>query len=363
MKTKYIIIGFAALALMVSCSKTRTEAQPDPVPDPDGEAWITDESLPVPVEFTAPTVESKAMIEDITEIKSAGVFGLNKEGSWGTEENDDVLIYNKEAQSSQVESTWKLSFNPAVYYPMHNENNYTFYGYHPYTETVEYVGTRRYEATFEIGNVDIVWAKAEAVPFEYNGAQYDGFNGRYIRAVENGYGTGTEKVSTPHFQFEHMLTALVFNVVSADGTSLGNVRVKGIEVDAYTQGTLLIADLYDTEWEGKVNPVSGSAGAVKVMDDNGTDEFNILPDGTTKPVGNVILIPAESYDMRLLLTTQPNLNGEPTPVEAVISREGGFEAGKRYNLTVKVYSPTEVEISVDVTPWDDVDDTPEIEIG
>ena len=35
MKTKYIIIGFAALALMSSCSKTRTEAQQPALPDED----------------------------------------------------------------------------------------------------------------------------------------------------------------------------------------------------------------------------------------------------------------------------------------------------------------------------------------
>ena len=54
MKTKYIIIGFAALALMSSCSKTRTEARQPALPDED--AWVNDETLPVPVRFAAPKV-------------------------------------------------------------------------------------------------------------------------------------------------------------------------------------------------------------------------------------------------------------------------------------------------------------------
>ena len=55
MKFRYLV-GFAALALMASCSKQENAQVAD-------DAWVYDESLPVPVTFAAPqvTIESKAV--------------------------------------------------------------------------------------------------------------------------------------------------------------------------------------------------------------------------------------------------------------------------------------------------------------
>lgn len=371
MKLKYIILSFAAIALLAGCSKSRTEVQqPDPAVDPDSDAWVNDESLPVPVNFASPSigVDSKAQINDIADLGPVGILGLDKNGGWGTEENDEVLIYNKQAVRSQEEGSWILKFNPAVYYPMHNNNNYTFYGYHPYKDDMQYVYQRRYEVTYDIGHTDIIWAKSEAVPFDNGEVHYDGFNGRYVRAVRNNLGTGTPGVSEPHFEFSHLLTALSFNVVSASGENLETVRVRAIEVTTFTQGTLLVADSQDSEnWEGKVNPVSGSTGSVKVTGGHSdTGDYRILPETSPTTVGEAImLIPADTYDMKLYMTVNDHEvdPSEYTVIDAVISRDGGFEPGKQYNLTVNVYSPEEIKISIELTPWDTVEDTPPIEIG
>ena len=96
MKFRYLVV-FAALAFMASCSNEENVQ----VASVDDDAWVYDESLPVPVTFAAPhvAVQSKAaMTNETFKTAKIGLLGLSD----GTEdwnasvENSTVLIPNTE---------------------------------------------------------------------------------------------------------------------------------------------------------------------------------------------------------------------------------------------------------------------------
>ena len=140
MKIKYIIIGLVALAFISGCSKSRTEAQ-QAVND---EAWVNDESLPVPVTFSAPGVEieSKALITGTatTEDMHFGVYGLattydepssSHNPAWWDDQPDTKLMENVKAVGGSEfkfkQDDW--SNDLTVYYPMGSEKTFSFYAY------------------------------------------------------------------------------------------------------------------------------------------------------------------------------------------------------------------------------------------
>lgn len=354
MKTKYIILALASLSLIAGCSKSKTEASVQ-----DDDAWIYDATLPVPVRFASPTINVKAQINDVAQLTPVGVLGLSTSGEWGTTENDDVLIYNREARYSP--SNQYVSFNPAVYYPMTNEKDFSFYGYFPYSADGVSYDSGKYSVNFDLskGDVDVVWAKTEATEFQYDDETYTGFNARYVRAAREGYGG-----ALPSFHFNHLLTALDFYVKSANSESVGNVRVRYLEiVNIADDATLCIADSNEPGTDGELTPGTAD-GTVTLL--NGQQQFKILPTETESPMGVLMVVPGNSYEIIVYLTINVN-HDDPeaprTPIRATISNVNGFEVGKQYKMTITVNSPEEVTISSELEPWDtDTEDT-EIPIG
>ena len=74
-----IVLGLAALAVLAGCSKTVVE---QPAAPADNDAWVYDETLPVPVAFVAPGLTlTKAEVAGAIEGSvmnglDIGVFGL-----------------------------------------------------------------------------------------------------------------------------------------------------------------------------------------------------------------------------------------------------------------------------------------------
>ena len=378
MNTKYRILGFAALALMSSCSKTRTEAQPDPVTDPTEEAWVTDESMPVPVNFSSPQigVVSKVNAEEITDLTGLqlGVYGLRTvDGalSWDPSEPDTyitnlltrVAVVNAPSEPDQKSYlTFKTGETDlTVYYPMVSTNTYSFYGYYPRREAVETVDacTVTYE---NIGGTDILWAEDHAQAFQ-DGLK--GFNAAYVRqAKKHGVWNNTAMNFTPNFNFQHMLAGLRFYALGEENAEYGDVVVTGLRlVEVPTSVTLAVAS---TTESGAVTPVADSEGTINLTGASGA-ALSVTPDRTEYDgkvlgalLGTLMVCPDESYKLEV----DVRIGGNPSTIETTIpTRTGGYVAGSMYSLSILVKSPVEVEISVDVTPWDDVDDTPEIEIG
>ena len=351
MKFRYLVV-FAALAFMASCSNEENVQ----VASVDDDAWVYDESLPVPVEFATPQilVESNAgepgskaaMTSNKWVGAEVGIFGLNREGRWDMEEN--VLLSNIK---TTISSQQKITFEPKVYYPMSSEDNFNFYGYYPYSDNVQFNYSRCYEVTYDnIGTIDILWAKDTANPLP--GPQYEGFNARYVRTVTS---KGWTK-ELPMLKFEHMLTALAFNIKSADGSNIANtVAFTGLNIlDIETSAILRIADTDKMRAYEGIVVATGAKGTIALKDtDESTTTFNKGVGGNATSVGSdLMLVPAEFYKAEILLT----VNGEAVdPVPVTLTREGGFLQGNRYTITLLVKSPQEVQISTELTDWSNVD--------
>ena len=356
MKFRYMVV-FAALAFLASCSN-QENAQPASVPAGDEEAWVYDESLPVPVMFTTPqiTVQSKAAVNDMVGLE-VGVFGLDRTGHWGEATSENVLMYNTQATVSSHQDRG-LTFSPQVYYPMTNDVNFNFYGYYPYSADVTYENSRRYEVTYEnIGTTDILWAKETANQITVNGNNYDGFNARYVRNATSSGQTG----ELPSLVFNHMLTGMKFSVRLAE--SAVNIRFKGLTLtNIQPNATLRIADYMEPEtWEGVVVG-EGTPGTIQLKkDSDGSTDFSSVGIGTIAASlgATLMLVPAESYTAEIYLT----VDGEDiAPVPVTLTREGGFVKGEMYSMTILIQNPEQVVITSSLTPWTEVEGE-EIVIG
>ena len=243
MKFRYLV-GFAALALMASCSKQENAQVAD-------DAWVYDESLPVPVTFAAPqvTIESKAVnpgkLENLNGL-DIGVFALaTGEGAAGWTTADGAFINNKMVTTGAEDGS--ITFNPVIYYPMNSEQSYSFFAYYPHQDNGDVALAAHCEITFDItGYTDILWSKAYATPLQDG---LTGYNAAYIRrlkAAEN----GADRM--PKLRFYHALTSLQFNA-QLDGAS-DAVQLNTITVKATKQAKLRLAssgaalDTWTPEW-------------------------------------------------------------------------------------------------------------------
>ena len=361
MRAKYIITALSMLAVLSSCSKTGTESQ-STAPD----AWIQDETLPVPVNFTNMDfiVTSKAQVTDIGQMKSVGVYGVcNGESStWADETGDDVLICNTEAK---VSAAGDLTFTPVVYYPMSSDKDFTFYGYYPYSADAAYDSeSGKYTVTYDIsnGDTDIIWAKSAAKQFSSEGIDYTGFNARYIRAVKKlSDPASVGNPPEPHFTFDHLLTALTFRTKRPEASSVG-IYVKKIELlEVPTAITLQIADK-NGENEGSIT-ASGSTSVTLKKPNTSDDVYSNVPTAEPQALPGVLLVPPQdSYKANVYIAVGTG-DATPVPIEVMIERDGGFEKGNQYTLTLSIVNPEKVEVSSELTPWEIVEEDTEITVG
>ena len=346
MKFRYMVV-FAALAFLASCSN---QENTQPAPSGDEEAWVYDESLPVPVMFTTPqiTVQSKAAVNDMVGLE-VGVFGLDRTGHWGEATSENVLMYNTKATVSR-QTDRGLTFDPRVYYPMTNDRTFSFYGYYPRGAiqlsdggglfTVEYTN---------LGQTDILWAESQAT--ELDGIQ--GFNARYVRNVEQNH-AGEAATYLPHLEFEHKLTALKFTV-QAVGTAVEGLKVRRIIVkNVPTTATLYVANKSDSESSKSSGRIFGGSdrGDIPVLNSTGSNP-NVPVTATEMDAGEVMLLPQATYNVEV--ETQINNGSVQTIKGLTLTIEGGsFEAGKVYGYKVLVTSPSEVKfVAVSLKDWED----------
>lgn len=353
------MVVFAALAFLASCSN---QENTQPAPSGDEEAWVYDESLPVPVMFTTPqiTVQSKAAVNDMVGLE-VGVFGLDRTGHWGEATSENVLMYNTQATVSSRQDRG-LTFSPQVYYPMTNDVNFNFYGYYPYSADVAYENSRRYEVTYEnIGTIDILWAKEVANQISDGINTYEGFNARYVRKAIDPINPINNPNALPSLVFEHLLTGMKFSVRLAEPAV--NIRFKGLTLtNIQPNATLRIADYMEPEtWEGVVVG-EGTPGTIQLKkDSDGSTDFSSVGIGTIAASlgATLMLVPAESYTAEIYLT----VDGEDiAPVPVTLTREGGFVKGEMYSMTILIQNPEQVVITSSLTPWTEVEGE-EIVIG
>ena len=362
MKFRYLV-GFAALALLASCSKDA----------PDEKAWVYDESLPVPVTFSAPRVmiqPTKAMIEGTSlDGYNVGVFALaDGEGAWTGARGDLVMLYNETGTVTEegTGNAGSLKFSSTVYYPMSSDQNFTFYAYHSPDGRVQLNEEGSVVSlTYSLGYTDVLWAKSEATPVETaEGEPLSGFNGRYVRHIEQTYVGNQEQLNTylPRLNFEHKLAALKFTVVDQSGAdeTLTLHRI-GVE-NAITQATLCIASKDPSVQSGTISPGDGNGeatrGRIYVVkpkpggEEGTTTDLDYVVNTEGIDAGHLLVYPSatEGYELVLQLKW-----GDGSVEEVRETLTGNFEPGKVYGYRVVVNNGPQTIQAIPVTlkEWND----------
>lgn len=358
MKTRFLT-AIAALAMLASCSeKTALMAEDE------------ENNTPVQVTFGTPRVSAitKAVVDNAAWLNGdlkVGVFGLSQSdnGAWTAPTSATVLLYNNVAT---VGADGNLTLTGApIYYPMDNQENFTFYAYYPVVDVTNHQEFQaaslkcKYVIT---GTQDILYAKNEAQQKNVSGVDYDGYNARYIRKTS----------VKPSLVFNHKLTRLLFEVKAAAEAG-GNIedakalKVSAVQiVGAKTNATLTIADKTNPGNDGTlVFDVTPTADLVLVN----ADGNKLTPVNPTEPaaapIGESIMLEAglTAYTARIEIQNALGQVVNTATVPVQLNGAKAFEAGKQYTLTITVYSPTKVEISTTLTDWEQGDQPEGPELG
>lgn len=384
MKKTYLLI-IAAASVLIGCSKNGPDTPGDP------NAWMYDESLPVPVLMGDMGAEpmTKAVIDDINTNITLGIYGLDvseDQDAWTFSgaynksiKVNSILINNEPATVTDGKVVFT---NGTKYYPLNNGNKYNFYAYYPRKSTDTNLkcsddGTYFY-ANYSIGYEDILWDEAEATDFEYNkdGTFYkiSGYNAAYIRKV-NEYGDLDDNL--PKLELEHKLTALKFKLhaTTEDAEALNNAGavITGLTIDStYTKGKLIIADKRTTEnQKGLFIPDENSIGSIQLREGN-TSKFEISnfssmidldkdDDTYTIDFGDELLLAPNPERKRFKGRLHVKLSGIIQDIAIELTdpdpdKSGqNFEEGMRYTYTIKVKGPEEIAAIAELKEWSDTD--------
>jgi hypothetical protein len=201
------MICFGALAIVLAgCSKNNVETEKPAAPLEN--AWMYDESLPVPIQFGMSTgvgiQSTKTMIENWSDLEHRlGIFALNMDGGDGLNRGSyDVYLDNEPADCiyDAVREKDMIKFDENKYYPYSSDRNLSFFGYYPYFNgnTPEYYADSirvqipssewgKHDIMCSSSYADTMFVKKDAelgwVPAEREEATayYNGYNASYMR--------------------------------------------------------------------------------------------------------------------------------------------------------------------------------------
>lgn len=389
------MILFGALAIvMAGCSKN---AAPDQPSAPLENAWMFDESLPVPVQFGMSTgvglQSTKTMINTWSDLDyRLGVFALNLDGDEGLESGSfDVYLDNEPADCVYDESRGKdmIKFDENKYYPYASDKmNLSFFGYYPYFNgnTPEY-----YEDSIRIeipaeewGKHDILCASSFAdTMFVKKDAQlgyyvpvlkdeathfYRGYNATYMRFL-NRNGLYEEKM--PNLVFKHKTTCFVFDAyltgVSTDKVTdfdqvpiIQSIEISGMPIYEKAYLTVAKKDIEDkASWSGSLSVAGSGNGTLKLGGKNARD-LNSTPDPETLkynlPDNQFFLQPMDATNELTIKVTLENPYNKQREVyeakfPAIPEEVKMFEEGKYYPFKITINYFAGVEISASLDPW------------
>lgn len=340
---------------------------------PSSEAWIWDESLPVPISFESGGglgVETKAAINSLEGV-DIGLYALSVDvgdagnGPWPANwQYNETRLLENEKVGTDGNGTIVVKDK---YYPNDNKYNYSFYAYAPYTDDVtpstDWIGIN-----FTLGETDIIYGESHATVLSGDLDSRYGFKASYIRRVK-----ANDPRFLPHIEFNHKLTGLSFyaklNATSPDESVESNYTIKTIAVlNTTTRARLYFAD--KTAGDGN------KTGRLEGLDT--PDNTTIFVGGrensleaklrygdyneTAGPIGQVFLMPGDSYEIEV---TYEVSSAEGTPlleetVSAAISRGGGFKAGNNHKVMLNITPLEPLEITTDLIGWNN--DIPSIEV-
>ena len=385
MKKLYVYVALAAMGVMAACSKNDNVD-----PQGNGGNTVIDDNSPVAVELGVKgidldvNVSSKAQgsVDAWDASQTLYVYAIDRSDAQFA---NTPLIDNISASSpaTGAQNNVLNLVQPASageyageYFYFQGSTVYDFYGYYV-DDAVEGTPTpSRTDGTITLpititGAQDIMLAKADpAVDIE---ASTDPNKGQVTS--ETAYSAfAARRGIQPTLEFQHQLARFTFNIVP--GSASGDlITVTAIELQSNTTGTLQIAPAVEA---GQPTILSQAAPDYLSLA-NETSGANNLPYNVPEYTGadqdpikvgeSLMVMPGQtSYNLRVSMTQDGNgdvelpVNKLETVIAAanVDTNEDGtaegvttFEAGKTYEITIKVYGMERIEVSATLKAWED----------
>ena len=353
-------------------------------------AWIYDETLPVPIQFgmTGMDVKVKSSFNSLDDIEGER-FGIIAMDPGSRKVCLDTV--SAICEYDKVVDRHVFQFSEKQYYPYSSDSNYSFFAY--------YKGSNKASPFYDEDCVrypvegshwgcdDIMWARADAktlyvkhlaeinpdtgeewgyVPAKKDvdaTAYYDGFNAAYIRYIAKEKPEGDIDHSyvsnLPSLNFKHLTTNIRFLAVIDKnpatefdvGPVIKSLTIKGDEI--HTGADLIVAGYNDVE-EGRLDVSSYPKGTVTMLDEEGNTELNVVPTPEGTPVGDGFFFQPLSQNSPLVLSVVVQAGSEEKTLDLTIDEHVEFKAGNYYTYELKVYRQTGLEVHVSsVAPWVD----------
>ena len=274
------------------------------------------------------------------------------------------------------------------YYPFGNWYNYDFYAYYPRVAPANTSFSDTGKACFaELpetrlnGKMDIIWAHASSDD-EIEGVK--AYSSKYIRLKKvNG---ASDYGIAPTFEFNHLLSQFVFSIkphegdeaeLFSNGFAVSGLKFTGIP----TKLQLVVASIEDSHKSGDFEKLETPViGDINVWDvDTDADPFDggsTIPvatsetDQSLKTVGYAMVPPSKTLngtdlvdEHKIILEIKPN-SGDAIQSEITLISpdEDGFVSGHKYNITIEIYSPTNIQAKATLAGWGDPVNLPTIPV-
>lgn len=379
-------------ALAVGCSKS--------FPTVDENAWIYDESLPVPIQFgsLSSEVATKAAVSNLGELtgKPIGVF------AWGEGSSDSMnasaeSIFPAGFMRAQVAGDitggvgslkfWEKDAETStkVYYPMSSKYNYSFYAY--YTGEEPALGTYgendySIDVDFSQPFTDILWGKYSDsdLPYtdnmsisedkrtlehlEHNGITIKGFNSRFSRKAAES--ENMEKY-LPKINFLHLCSAFSFFAKAGDMTDgelselNDKVDITSVEITNVPTSTKLIVAARNADDQGKFSGTE-STGSVSMGIYDGytiqqTSDGVVLSTAESGGEDQFFLPPGDYSNSQVIVHCTKDGDNEDLYFSLKHGDEDAgstvFEAGKIYKFVVIFKALQEASINTTLSDWEE----------
>ena len=282
------------------------------------------------------------------------------------------------------------SSTKAYYYPFGNWYYYDFFAYYPRVDGNVWVGQGRVTVNYTItGKEDIIWARAAggtSITDSVTDNTVNSYSAKYIRLKKEEVPGTKDYAVVPGLSFNHKLAQLVFSVKPHFKDSLQlkekGYRVTKLEViDVYNQLELWVADKTGGDHGAlKIKPLS-TIDSIQVRKTDGSDathdSIDVVSDNPTgipdaehitpKEVGYALLptsamLTAAGYTNQYMVNIEMEQKDDegkypgdevPNTVITLPLPTNGFEAGKKYNITLEIYSPTNIQAKATLAGWVD----------
>lgn len=216
----------------------------------------------------------------------------------------------------------------------------------------------------------------------------DGYNARYIRRIKlHNWIIGTKSLTTsdkkkfvPNIPFEHKLTRLNFQVITAQEQAGGSeepwndreeamkLRVKDVAVYNIPNAVTWNVSQNTLSWSQSLTELTMKSTDAQLANTNVWETGQIKPQaydagksaafgaGSYDDAGYLLVKPGErSYTVHVTVVAPSSTGGQPQTQEALLEAKlangAAFEAGKAYNIRIALYALQKVYLTASLTEW------------